>query len=122
MQIPISQVGSNRLSAFSFQPSATVIRTMKNFRTLTVWRRSHRLVMDVYIATTEFPREEMYGLTSQLRRSAVSIASNIAEGCGRHTDADFARFLDRVTIRHGGSNRPSAFSDQLSARLQSLKA
>ena len=89
---------------------------MKNFRTLTVWRRSHRLVMDVYIATTEFPREEMYGLTSQLRRSAVSIASNIAEGCGRHTDADFARFLDIAA----GSACELEYQLMLAADLQLL--
>ncbi len=66
---------------------------MKDFRDLKVWQKAHVFVLDVYRATKEFPREEQYGLTNQLRRAALSITSNIAEGCGRGTDADFARFL-----------------------------
>jgi len=85
-----------RLSAFSTQPSVCSkdLDTVKSFRELQVWRKAHELVVDVCEATRSFPREELYGLTSQLRRSAVSIPSTIAEGCGRNTDADFARFLD----------------------------
>jgi four helix bundle protein len=67
---------------------------VKDFRNLTVWRKSHLLAIAVYRATREYPRDELYGLTSQTRRAAVSIPANIAEGCGRATDADFARFLD----------------------------
>jgi len=66
---------------------------MKDFRQLKVWERSHQLALEVYKATKNFPREELYGLTSQIRRSSMSIPTNIAEGCGRFTDADFARFL-----------------------------
>jgi four helix bundle protein len=66
---------------------------MKDFRQLKVWERSHQLALEVYKATKEFPKEELYGLTSQIRRSSMSIPTNIAEGCGRFTDADFARFL-----------------------------
>ena len=66
---------------------------MQDFRDLKVWEKSHQFVLSVYGATSSFPREEMYGLTSQLRRAAVSVPTNIAEGCGRGTDADFARFL-----------------------------
>ncbi len=66
---------------------------MQDYRQLRVWQRAHRLVLDVYRATATFPAEEKYGLTSQLRRSAVSVPSNIAEGCGRSSNADFARFL-----------------------------
>ena len=66
---------------------------MKDFRQLKVWEKSHQLALAVYTATKNFPKEELYGLTSQIRRSSMSIPTNIAEGCGRFTDADFARFL-----------------------------
>ena len=66
---------------------------MKDFRKLSVWQKAHELTLMVYQATRSFPREVLYGLTSQLRRGATSIPSNIAEGCGRGSDADFGRFL-----------------------------
>lgn len=66
---------------------------MKDFRQLQVWEKSHQLALAVYKATKEFPKEELYGLTSQIRRANMSIPTNIAEGCGRGTDPDFARFL-----------------------------
>ena len=66
---------------------------MKDFRRLNVWRKAHGLTLDVYKATRTFPPEELYGLTSQLRRSSFSIPANVAEGCGRRTDSDFGRFL-----------------------------
>lgn len=66
---------------------------MQDFRDLKVWRRSHEFVLEVYRATVDFPDRERYGLTSQLRRAAVSIPGNIAEGAVRSSDADFARFL-----------------------------
>ena len=66
---------------------------MQDFRKLLVWKKSHALVLEAYRLSRDFPREEMFGLTSQLRRCAVSVPSNIAEGCGRGSDPDFARFL-----------------------------
>ena len=66
---------------------------MKDFHQLKVWEKSHLLALAVYKATKEFPKEELYGLTSQIRRASMSIPTNIAEGCGRNTDADFVRFL-----------------------------
>ena len=66
---------------------------MKDFRQLKVWEKSHHLALEVYKATATFPKEELYGITSQLRRASISIPTNIAEGCGRNTNADFARFL-----------------------------
>jgi four helix bundle protein len=66
---------------------------MQDFRNLEVWEKVHHATLLVYKATVAFPSNEMYGLTSQLRRSAASTAANIAEGCGRGGDADFARFL-----------------------------
>jgi four helix bundle protein len=68
----------------------------KSFRDLLVWQRSMRLAETVYIATREFPREETFGLTSQMRRSAVSVPSNIAEGQGRDSDRSFALFLSQA--------------------------
>jgi four helix bundle protein len=66
---------------------------MKDFRELRVWQKAHSLTLHIYSVTKKFPKEEMYGLTSQIRRAGSSIAANIAEGCGRKTDADFCRFL-----------------------------
>jgi four helix bundle protein len=65
---------------------------MKDFRELAVWRKAHELTLAVYRLTAAFPRAEIYGLTSQLRRSCSSIPANLAEGCGRGGDAEFARF------------------------------
>lgn len=64
------------------------------FRNLTVWQNSIRLVTDVYKITKEFPSDERFGLVTQIQRSAVSIPSNIAEGTGRGTDKDFSNFLN----------------------------
>lgn len=66
---------------------------MKSYKELQVWRKAHEMTMAVYEATTTFPTQELYGLTSQLRRSAASIPANIAEGCGRRSDGEMARFL-----------------------------
>ena len=66
---------------------------MKDFRNLKVWEKSHQLALAVYKATSTFPRHELYGLTSQIRRACASIPANIAEGCGRSGDAELARFL-----------------------------
>jgi four helix bundle protein len=66
---------------------------MQNFRDLKVWQKAHRFVLHVYEATASLPADERFGLTSQIRRAAVSIAANIAEGAVRSSDADFARFL-----------------------------
>jgi four helix bundle protein len=66
---------------------------LKDFRTLQVWQKAHELTLACYLSTRQFPREEMYGLTSQLRRCSASIAANIAEGYGRYGDPEFHRFL-----------------------------
>lgn len=66
---------------------------MKDFRKLKVWQKAHRLTLKVYEVTRKFPKEELYGLTSQMRKSASSIPMNIAEGCGRGGDLEFGRFL-----------------------------
>ncbi|MFZ0800291.1 MAG: four helix bundle protein [Terriglobales bacterium] len=66
---------------------------MQNFRNLQVWQKSHRLTHDVYAASKLFPRDEIFGLTSQMRRASASIGMNIAEGCCRKGDAEMVRFL-----------------------------
>lgn len=74
---------------------------MHNFQNLKIWQKSMDIAEQVYIVSAEFPNEEKYGLTSQIRRSAVSVASNIAEGAGRNTDGEFKNFLG---IANGSSN------------------
>lgn len=67
---------------------------MKDFRELQVWQRSHQLTLGIYRVTKKFPKEELFGLTSQMRRASASISANIAEGCGRDGDAELKRFLN----------------------------
>lgn len=66
---------------------------MKDFKDLKVWQKAHVLTLTLYRLTRIFPREELYGLTSQIRRCSASIAANIAEGCGRKGNAELHRFL-----------------------------
>lgn len=73
---------------------------MHNFRELNVWKISKELCKEIYSRTRSFPKFETYGLASQLNRASVSIPSNIAEGCGRETNKDLARF---ITIAVGSS-------------------
>ena len=66
---------------------------MRNYRDLRVWDESHRLTLAIYKTTMSFPRDERFGLTSQIRRASASIAANLAEGCGRRSDAEMGRFV-----------------------------
>ena len=70
---------------------------MRNFLQLEIWKRSHQLTLNIYNTTKTFPKEEMFGLSSQMRRSASSIPTNIAEGCGRNTNPQFINFLQIST-------------------------
>ena len=74
---------------------------MRDFRELKVWDKAHQLTLAVYAATKSLPKEEMYGLTSQVRRAASSIPANIAEGCGRTGEPELARFCG---IAFGSAN------------------
>jgi four helix bundle protein len=67
---------------------------MKTYRDLIAWQKAIDLVSNIYKVSTAFPKEEIYGLTNQMRRSAVSIPSNLAEGFGRNTKAEMARFAN----------------------------
>ena len=66
---------------------------MRNYEDLQVWRKAHSLTLEIYEDTRCFPPEERFGLTSQIRRSCSSIGANLAEGCGRRSDAEMARFV-----------------------------
>jgi four helix bundle protein len=66
---------------------------MANFRQLEVWQKAHHATLDIYRLTRSFPQDERFGLVSQMRRAAVSIGSNLAEGRGRYGDAEFGRFV-----------------------------
>jgi four helix bundle protein len=74
---------------------------VKDYHQLEVWQRSHQLTLAIYAATKSFPKEELFGLTSQLRRASASIPANLAEGCGRDSDAELKRFID---IAHGSAS------------------
>ena len=67
---------------------------MQNYKDLKVWEKSHQFTLEVYHVTKSFPKEEIYSLTNQLRRAASSIPANIAEGCGKNSQMDFANFLN----------------------------
>jgi four helix bundle protein len=66
---------------------------MRDFRKYSVWEQSHKLVLEIYTITKYFPNEEKFGLISQIRRAVTSIPTNIAEGCGKISEKDFARYL-----------------------------
>jgi len=66
---------------------------MKDFRSLKVWEKAHALTLTIYKATEGFPKQELYALTSQIQRAAVSIPANIAEGCGKDSDAELKRYF-----------------------------
>ena len=79
---------------------------MQNYKELKVWQKAHALVLKIYQITKNFPKEEMYSLTNQLRRSASSIPANIAEGCGKQTQLELAHFLN---ISLGSANETEYF-------------
>lgn len=66
---------------------------MRNYQDLQVWAKAHSLTLDLYRTSRAFPKEEIYGVTSQVRRAAMSIGANLAEGCGRRTSSELARFV-----------------------------
>lgn len=90
---------------------------MRDFKKYKVWSKSHELALAIYEASSYFPIEETYNLTSQLRRSATTIPTYIAEGCGRDTDAEFKRFL----IIASGSARELSYLLILAKDLKILK-
>jgi four helix bundle protein len=79
---------------------------MQNFKELKVWEKSHQITLDIYKVSACFPKEETYSLTNQLRRAAASIPANIAEGCGKNSQADLANFLN---IALGSANETEYF-------------
>ena len=91
---------------------------MKNFRNLFVWKKAHQLALVLYRLTSGFPKTEQYNLVSQLRRAVTSIPTNIAEGCGKVTQPDFARFL-QISL---GSTHEVEYLALLSFELGYLQA
>jgi len=81
---------ARRLSLFAFRQRAV---SDENHEELEVWRKAHALTLQLYQRTNGFPKAEMFGLTSQIRRAAVSVEANLAEGCGRWSDPELARFV-----------------------------
>jgi len=79
---------------------------MRDFRKIKVWHKAHQVTLVIYHLTKSFPKDELYGMISQMRRASYSIPANIAEGCGRETDNDFARFL---TIALGSASELEYF-------------
>jgi len=79
---------------------------MQNYQDLKVWQKAHAFTLHVYATTKNFPKEEIYGLTNQIRRCSSSIPANIAEGCGKNTQAEFAHFLN---IALGSANESEYF-------------
>jgi four helix bundle protein len=105
---------------------------MKDFRELKVWQKGHWLALEIYRATGSFPRHELYGMTSQIRRSSASIPANIAEGCGRGGDAEFGRFLQiamgsaseveyHLLLAHDLGFHPQPAYEQLTAGVIEVK-
>jgi four helix bundle protein len=90
---------------------------MKNYKSLNVWKKSHELVLLIYKLTSAFPRNEQYILTSQIRRASISIPNNIAEGCGKYSQADFVRYLQTSL----GSTQEVEYLVFLSRELRYLK-
>ena len=80
---------------------------MRDYRKYKVWELGHEITLEVYKLTQDFPKQEMYGITSQMRRASSSIPANIAEGCGRESDAEFKRFL---VISQGSANELEYFT------------
>ena len=90
--LPISHF-SYPTSHFPPPASLNFVLTMRDFHELLIWQKSHQLTLDIYRLTQTFPKEELFGLTSQIRRAVSSIPTNIAEGSGRSSKKDFAHFL-----------------------------
>jgi four helix bundle protein len=80
---------------------------MQNYKDLKVWQKVHQFTLGVYEVSKHFPKEELYGLTNQLRRASSSIPANIAEGCGKNKKADFANYLN---IALGSANESEYFT------------
>lgn len=105
---------------------------MRDFRELLVWKKAHAFARGIYEHSRAFPTEERYGLTAQLRRAAVSIASNIAEGCGREGERELARFLSiaagsaseaeyQLLLARDLTYLPEAAHAQLDAKVNEVK-
>jgi len=89
----VSQCGSSEFKVSRIQGFKDSSEILKNYKELDVWQKSYELCLNIYRISAKFPNEEKYGLTSQMRRPAVSIPFNIAKGYGRKTTVDYIRML-----------------------------
>jgi four helix bundle protein len=89
------------------------MRTRFRFEKLEVWQDARKINQAIYRLTRKFPREELFAMTSQIRRASISVSSNIAEGCGRNSDKDFAHFLEQAygSLMEVASNFYLAFDE-----------
>jgi four helix bundle protein len=87
----------SKLIADCYSLTKTQRIVMRDFTKLAFWQRSHQLTLSIYKVTKQYPKEELFGLTSQMRRSSSSIPTNIAEGCGRNTNPQLKHFLEIST-------------------------
>jgi four helix bundle protein len=105
---------------------------MRDFRDFKVWGKAHSLTLEIYKCTATFPRAEIYGLTSQIRRASSSVPANIAEGCGRGGNAELARFLQigmgsaseleyHLLLAHDLTYLPPVIYDPLHDRVVEVK-
>ncbi len=105
---------------------------MKDFRELQVWHKAHKLALEIYKASAKFPKEETYGLSSQIRRAAASISTNIAEGCGRGSKKELKQFLKismgsaseveyQILLSHELGYIDSKAYDNLNSGIQEVK-
>jgi len=105
---------------------------MKDFRDLQVWQKAHRLTLQVYECTADFPHSELYGLRSQIRRCSASVAANIAAGCGKRGSGEFQRFLNiatgsaseleyRLLLSHDLRFLSNSYYEQLNAAVIEVK-
>ena len=105
---------------------------MRDFRQLKVWDKGHNLVLDIYKHVRSFPQHELYGISSQLKRAAVSIPTNIAEDCGKDTDLELARYMQismgsaseveyLLLLTHDLGYLPDNIYDELNTRIVEIK-
>jgi four helix bundle protein len=105
---------------------------VKNFRDLQVWNKAHATTLKIYELTARFPKEELFGLTSQMRRGSASIGANIAEGCGRRGNSEFHRFLQiaagsaseleyHLLLAHDLGSLPTESYDGVNRQVEEIK-
>ena len=94
---------------------------MRDFHNYKVWGKGHQFALSIYRKTKKFPKEELFGITSQIRRAATSIPFNIAEGCGRRSDAEFAHYLNNKDSYQQLNKEVNDIKDMLNKLIETLQ-